>query len=191
MTANDAFTENLAEHLRDSYDVVDRIVLNGYFRFAHGDNTLPTGDMVGKTRVGGLDINKQRTRAVMEAGVGLASNHGGFTAAEHAEVVRRLLAKTQPDYRPSQSAYDIKKLRCKGMVQKVEPNSRRYEATTEGLRMMAAIVALRAKVLRPLLGASGRPCPNRPPRYRKTVDACHKAIHYEMGRLFAVLHLAA
>ena len=35
MTANDAFTENLAEHLRDSYDVVDRIVLNGYFRFAH------------------------------------------------------------------------------------------------------------------------------------------------------------
>ena len=54
-----------------------------------------------------------------------------------------------------------------------------------------AIVTLREKVLRPLLSASGRPCPNRPPRYHKTVDACHKAIHYEMGRLFAVLHLAA
>jgi hypothetical protein len=56
------------------------------------------------------------------------------------------------------AAYDLKKLRGKGMVRKIGA-SRRYEPELVGLRAITALVALREKVVRPLLAASQRPAP--------------------------------
>jgi hypothetical protein len=56
----------------------------------------------------------------------------------------------ESDYGVRRAAYDIKKLRGKGMVQKIG-KSRRYEPLPEGLRTMTALILLREKVIRPLL----------------------------------------
>jgi hypothetical protein len=60
--------------------------------------------------------------------------------------------------RPTPGAYDIKKFRSQGLVQKAG-NSSRYEPIPEGLRAMVALVVLRDNVIRPLLAASGKPIP--------------------------------
>jgi hypothetical protein len=64
----------------------------------------------------------------------------------------------EPDseYGACRAAYDIKKLRGKGIVRKIG-GSRRYEPLPEGLRAVIALVALRETVIRPLLAASTRP----------------------------------
>ncbi len=85
---------------------------------------LATSSVVGKTRVGGVDLNKARMRAAMEAAVGLALAPNGFTAAEHAQQVSDILGDSQP-YDTRRSAYDLKKLRGKGLIEKVSDTSRR------------------------------------------------------------------
>ena len=59
-------------------------------------------------------------------------------------------------YGPRRAAYDLQKLRGKGMVRKIA-TSRRYEPERDGLRAMTALVILREKVIRPLLAVSQRP----------------------------------
>jgi hypothetical protein len=55
-------------------------------------------------------------------------------------------------YGPRRAAYDLKKLRRKGLVRKIG-SSRRYETQADGLRAMTALVVLREKVIKPLLAA--------------------------------------
>ncbi len=71
---------------------------------------------LGAVRVGGLDINRPRIRAVMEAVLALSPNPRGFTSSELAARVGPLLAAG--NYTPSRAAYDLRKLRCKGLVRK-------------------------------------------------------------------------
>ena len=47
------------------------------------------------------------------------------------------------------AAYDIKKLRAKGMVRKIG-KSRRYEPVPEGLRALTALLVLREKIIQPI-----------------------------------------
>ena len=117
--------------------------------------SLPTPSVVGRTRVGGVDVNKARMRAAMAAVTALASAPRGFTAKEHAEKVRSMNQELSDSYASRHSAYDLKKLRGKNFVRKLGKNSRRYESTPQGLRSMTAIVVLRDKVIIPLLANNG------------------------------------
>jgi hypothetical protein len=45
-------------------------------------DNLPTASQVGKTLVGGIDLNKSRMRWVLEAVIALAASPGGFTASQ-------------------------------------------------------------------------------------------------------------
>jgi hypothetical protein len=51
---------------------------------------LPAPSKVGKTNVGGLDLNKPRMRWVIEAVIALSPSRSGFTASELAREVRVL-----------------------------------------------------------------------------------------------------
>jgi repressor of nif and glnA expression len=62
----------------------------------------------------------------------------GFKASELAEKVRAMSGEAESAYGPRRAAYDLKKLRGKGMVRKIGA-SRRYEPLPAGLRAMAAI----------------------------------------------------
>jgi hypothetical protein len=64
--------------------------------------------------------------------------HRGFKIDELAAKVRALAHFSEDCYSTSNAAYDLRKLRGKGFVDKV-PKSRRYSVTSAGLQAMAAL----------------------------------------------------
>src|SRR5580658_2814714 len=67
---------------------------------------LPAPSQVGKTRVGGIDLNKPRMRWVGEAVVALSPSPGGFTASDLASHVQALGKLNQAEYDARRAAYD-------------------------------------------------------------------------------------
>lgn len=148
---------------------------------------LPKPSQVGKTRVGGIDISERRIRAVMAAVLALAAAPLGFSASEVAARVRLILGI---DYQPRQAAYDLKKLRGKGWV--INPGGRRrYQATSQGLRAMAALVTLLDKVIKPLLAGARRGGSVHRHKHESAIDRHYATIQGEMQKLFDALGLAA
>jgi DNA-binding transcriptional ArsR family regulator len=157
------------------------------------DKTLdnwPRASKLGASRVAGIDINKARIRAVMQAVVSLSLKPNGFSASDLAEKVREISADLNTSYQVRQASYDLKKLRAKNLARKIE-KSRRYEATTNGLRQISAYWVLREKILIPLLASAGQS--NTAPR---SINRCKLDIHYdnvkiEMQHIFDELKIAA
>jgi len=154
-------------------------------------DTLSKPSIVGQTRVGGVDVDRPRMRLAMEAVLALALAPNGFTAAEQAQKLMELQTGEQFTYTPRQAAYDLKKMRGKGWIEKVEPRGRRYRATPEGLRSMAGLIVLREKVIKPLLRYKGRRKSGPLPRETAEIDRCYHAVQRQMQHLFKVLNLAA
>ena len=91
----------------------------------------PSPHTIGQTKVGGIDLNKPRMRRVAEAVLALSASPAGFTASDLARQVHSMSGRPESAYGARRAAYDIKKLRGKGMVQKIG-NSRRYEPLPQG-----------------------------------------------------------
>ena len=90
---------------------------------------LPTPTRVGATRVGGIDVHKPRTRAVLAAVIALSASPHGFSSSQMASKVGSQVRGSDQVYGPRHAAYDIKKLRGKSFLQKLN-GSRRYQAPT-------------------------------------------------------------
>lgn len=183
----------VAEHLAqlltrflDSLSCVDRAWLTDTKL-----DQLPTPSVVGRTRVAGVDINRARLRLAMEAVLALALAPNGFSSAQLAAKVRELQGRHPTSYTPRQAAYDLKKLRGKGLLEKTTPRGRRYRATPEGLRTMAALIVLREKVIKPLLHYRGRRKSGPKPRQTAQLDRCYQAVQHQMQHLFQTLNLVA
>ena len=131
---------------------------------------LPTASRVGKTIVGGIDVNKPRIRLVIEALIALSPSPNGFTASDLAARVRALGYDRHPQYGPRHAGYDLKKLRGKHIVCRIG-HTRRYEPLASGLRAMTALVVLRNKAVKPLLAAARPLHPARGGPNRKPIDA--------------------
>ena len=97
---------------------------------------LPAPSQVGKTKVGGIDLNKARMRWVTEAIIALSPSPGGFTASQLADQVRTLGKQSASQYDARRAAYDLKKLRGNKIVRRIG-KTRRYESLPKGLRAMA------------------------------------------------------
>src|SRR6201987_2175319 len=153
---------------------------------------LPAPSSVGKTKVGGIDLNKARLRLVVEAliALGVSPSARGFTASELARQVRLLSNQTESDYGPLRGAYDLKKLRAKNIVQRIA-QTRRYESTASGLRAMVALVVLRNKALKPLLAAAQRRRKSRGAQNPRPIDRHYETIRVAMQGVFDELGLAA
>src|ERR1700680_2538601 len=113
---------------------------------------LPLASRVGKSMVGGIDLNKPRLRHVAEAVIALSASPDGFTASVLAAQVRALGNQAPPPSGPRHAAYDLKKLRGKQIVRRIG-STRRYEPLPTGLRAMTALLVLRNKAIKPLLDA--------------------------------------
>ncbi|MEW6141500.1 MAG: hypothetical protein AB1733_25030 [Thermodesulfobacteriota bacterium] len=153
-------------------------------------DTWPIASKVGQTRVGGLDVNRPRMRAVMEGVIGLSVNPRGFTASDLAGRVREILGDSIPDYHARHASYDLKKLRGKELVRRIK-NSRFYEASPEGLRAMAGFLVLREKVLIPLLAGACNLKAGRKPSNRCEIDIHYENIQREMQNIFETIGIAA
>jgi hypothetical protein len=151
---------------------------------------LPIPSQVGKTRVGGIDLNKPRMRWVIEAVIALSPSPGGFTASELARQVRVLGKQNESEYGARRAAYDLKKLRGKDVVRRIG-QTRRYESMPKGLRAMAALVVLRNKAIMPLLAATQGRRPSRGAQNPRALDTHYETIRSAMRGLFQELGLAA
>lgn len=151
---------------------------------------LPKSSQIGQTRVGGIDINKPRIRLVMEAIISLAPKPQGFTAAELAHAVRARDPIGHGNYTPRKASYDLKKFRCKNLIRKIE-NSRKYEPVPEGLRAIVALLVLRDKIVKPILGGVVKPKPGPKPKNQPPVNKHYQNIQLEMKKLFNTMGIAA
>jgi len=151
---------------------------------------LPNPSQVGKTRVGGIDVNKPRTRAVLSAALSLACSPNGFSARQFAATVQSMRRPTDPHYEARRAAYDLKKLRGKNLLTK-RADSRRYSIPPEAIRTIGALVILREKVLRPILAGVGKPKMGRKPKNWSSIDEHYEAIRQNMFILFQDLRIAA
>jgi hypothetical protein len=144
----------------------------------------------GNRRLAGLDLNKARNRMVIAAVSGLATQPGGFTTAQLGAAVRGRASWTQEQYPDRRAAYDLAKVRGKGLVDRV-PERRRYECRPQQLRVLCGYVLLREQVIKPVLAGMARwelpPAPPRP----SPIDQHYAALRAEFARTCQTLGLAA
>jgi hypothetical protein len=151
---------------------------------------LPLASHVGKTLVGGIDLNKARMRHVVQALIALSPSPAGFTASDIAARVRLLSNQRPLQYGPRRAAYDLKKLRGKQIVRRIG-HTRRYEPLPAGLRAMTALIVLRRKAIEPLLAAAQPLRPTRGTHNPKRIDTHYRTIQVAMQGVFHELGLAA
>jgi hypothetical protein len=183
-------------------DIVSRLrrILEGFrdnlhradVAFLAGDtlDRLPSPSRVGKTRVGGVDLNKPRMRAVLAAVLALAPSPKGFGVAEFAAKVREIGGPTGPDHGTRRAAYDLKKLRGKDLITKVE-SAHRYRVPPPASRTIAALVILRDQVIQPILAGVSKPKLGRKPKNWSRLDEHYQTLRTDMRALFQDLHLEA
>jgi hypothetical protein len=153
-------------------------------------DALPQPTQRGAQRLAGVDIQKPRMRAVMEAVLALAPQPEGFTAQDLAEKTRPLLGPGASAYTPRRAAYDLAKLRGKALVERIGA-TRRYQAPIPGVQTLAALLILREKVIKPVLAAAAKPQPDSPPKRIHPLDVHYDTLQRELRRTFETLGLAA
>ena len=148
---------------------------------------LPQPSWIGATRVGGIDLNKPRTRAVLAAVLALSTAPGGFTVADVAYKVNAMTGHA--DYTVRQAAYDLRKLRGKSLVDKPD-RSRRYQLQPAGARTITALLTLRDQVIRPILAGIRSPWWGRRPAHWTPIDGHYETLRVQMQTLFHDLGIA-
>jgi hypothetical protein len=144
----------------------------------------------GNRRLAGLDLNTARNRTVVAALSGLATRPEGFTTAEVAQAVRGRTGWQEAQYPTRRAAYDLAKVRGKGLVERV-PGRRRYECRPEQLRVLCGYVVLREEVIKPVLARLARRELPPPPPKLSTLDQHYLTLRAELQRTCHTLGLAA
>jgi hypothetical protein len=153
------------------------------------DNTLdelPLPSRIGATRAGGIDLNKPRIRATLNAALALAPAPGGFTVTDLAAKVRAMTGNS--DYSTRQAAYDLRKLRGKHFVDK-PGRSRRYHVPPPAARTITGLLALREHVITPILAGIRSPRRGRKPTTWTQTDRDYETLRADMHTLFQHLGL--
>jgi hypothetical protein len=151
-------------------------------------DALPPPSRIGATRTGGIDLNKPRIRAALTAALALAAAPHGFTVAEFTAKVCGMTG--QACYTIRQGAYDLRKLRGKGLA--VKPShTRRYHIPPEAARTIAALLALRDQVIAPILAGIRSPRRGRKPAHWTRIDRDYETLRIGMQGLFDDLGITA
>jgi hypothetical protein len=144
---------------------------------------LPRSSQLGRTRVGGIDLNKPRMRAALAAVLALAAAPRGFTVAELTAKVQQMTGLTESGYTIRQATYDLRKLRGKQLIAK-PGRSRRYRVPPTAARTIAALLALRDQVIGPILAGVRSPRLGRKPAHWTAVDRDYETLRIGMQALF-------
>jgi hypothetical protein len=169
------------------FDVLDCV--NCSFLDDDSYDNLSRPGKLGSSSVAGIDLSKQRLRAVLNAVLALAASPNGMTVSDLAAKVRELLGLAAQEYKPRHAAYDLKKLRAKQWVFPIG-KSRRYRPTPDGLRTISALLTLREKVLKPLLAGARYAQPPVLPSRSAPLDDLYQTIQADMKILFQALGIA-
>lgn len=144
----------------------------------------------GNRRLAGRDMNKARNGTVIAALSGLATRPEGFTTAEVAQAVRGRTGCAEAQYPTRRAAYDLAKVRSKGLVERV-PGRRRYACRPEQLRVLCGYVVLREQVIKPVLAELAHQELLPPPPKLCALDLHSLTLRAELRRTCHTLALAA
>ncbi|MCD4697739.1 MAG: hypothetical protein K8S16_16060 [Bacteroidales bacterium] len=137
----------------------------------------------GKQRLAGVDINKNRTIAIMESVLALAIKPNGYTAKDITILMKERLDKKQAkSYTPAKAAYDIRKLRGKGLVTKIE-KSRKYKTTKKGMETIIAVLVLTQKTIPTVLSAINKDAISDNPEEMHDIDKRYLNIRNEIKEI--------
>jgi hypothetical protein len=142
---------------------------------------LPLPSQLGATRTGGIDLNKPRIRAALSAALALTAAPHGFTVAGLTAKVQQMTGQTA--YTTRQAAYDLRKLRGKGLVDK-PGRTRRYHVPLRAARTIAALLVLRDHVIAPILAGVRSPRMGRKPATWTRIDRRYETLRVSMQDLF-------
>ena len=177
--------KGMLERFMQVLSCIDRCFIGGEML-----ERLPMAARVGKSMVGGIDLNKPRLRHVAHAVIALSASADGFTASALAAQVRAHANHGMATYGPRQAAYDLKKLRGKQIVQRIG-STRRYEPVPSGLRAIAALLVIRDKAIKPLLAAAQDIGPTHGGQNPRAIDRHYQDMRLAMNGIFSELGIAA
>jgi hypothetical protein len=175
----------ILERFVDALAYIDRCFVGGELL-----DTLPLPSQIGQTKVGGIDLNKPRMQWTANAVLALATSPRGFTASDMARQVQRLGGTAAATYTPRRAAYDLKKLRSKQLVRRID-GTRRYEAVPHGLKTLATVTVLRTHVIKPLLAAADANVPAQGVHNPTGLDRHYETLRVAMHGVFHELGIAA
>jgi hypothetical protein len=144
----------------------------------------------GAKRIAGVDLQKPRMQAVAAGVIALAAAARGFTAEQLAAQTKRHHPRLRRKYGGRQAAYDLRKLRAKGLVQRVG-KTRRYRVRKPAIRTLAGWFVLREKVIKPVLNGICRPKRGPKPKAASALEAHYQTLQQQMNRTLQHLKLAA
>lgn len=147
---------------------------------------LPQPSVIGRTRVGGVNLDQPRTRTALAAVTALAAAPDGFTVADLTHKVHAISG--HDDYTVRQAAYDLRKLRGHDLLSK-PGRSRRYHVPPQAARTVTALLALRDHVIAPIVAGVRSPRLGRKPACWTVIDRHYEAIRVDMQKLFDDLPL--
>ncbi len=142
---------------------------------------LPLPSRLGSARTGGIDLNKPRIRAALAAALILAAAPRGFTVAQFTAQARQL--GKNAGYTIRQGAYDLRKLRGKGLTVKLG-TTRRYHVPAQEARTIAALLTIRDQVIAPILAGVRSPRQGRKPAHWTRIDRDYETLRIGMQNLF-------
>ena len=149
---------------------------------------LPLPSRLGKTRVGGIDLNNRRIRTTLTALLALSPSPRGFSLSELQAKVHSMTGRH--DYTKRETAYDLKKLRAKQLVAKLG-RSRRYQVVPVGIRAITALLILRDHVIKPILAGVKTAAPSFKPPISAMVDQRYDQVRIDVQALLEDLGIAA
>jgi hypothetical protein len=137
-------------------------------------------------RAPGLRFGDPRTMALLAAVSSFAHVIGGLT---NKGLRAHMTALWQSDYSPAQATYDLRRLRLKGFIERIE-HTNTYRVTRHGLRIAAFFTQLAARVVIPQLtelAYLARPHPPAP----RPLTAAWNAYERELTNLLHATPFAA
>jgi hypothetical protein len=178
--------ERMEQYLNNFLNIVQAAHVSFLDEGTFDNLAMPT--MRGSQRRAGVDLNKIRMRRAVTAVVALSPKPTGFTVRDLAQKVCAITGPEPKPYNSRRAAYDLSKIRAKGLVQRVG-KSRRYQTTSEGVRKLAAYTILRDHIIKPLVSGATRSC-LRSPKTVHPIDQHYVNLREELCKTFDTLGLA-
>ena len=120
----------------------------------------------GKKRLAGIDINKKRNIAAMQSVLALAIKPEGYKLSD---VVSEMKLRMSKSYSARNAGYELRKLRGKGLVEKIAGTTR-YRTTKKGIETIIAIMALTQKTIPAVLSSLNKEMLAEDPAQMSTMD---------------------
>jgi predicted transcriptional regulator len=140
----------------------------------------------GKSRLAGVDINKERNQAIMETVLALSIKPGGYFIKDVVANMKEKVGNKYGLYSARKAAYDINKLRGKGLVVK-QKGTRKYRTTSKGVNLIVAILVIMQKQLPGIIAATNKTNLNDAPKEISYYDSCCVNIMNEIKKINQIM----